>query len=336
MPLTPGSSSQVVSKNISELHTGKTYAHTTAKFGKDRANKQSIAIALSEARHNRTMGGPVAGMDLPPTGMPGMQAPATGVMPTMGQALGSPPMGLAGPGAMQAPLPQNNVSMAPPSPMAGSPMGVAGPQPPQMPVMPGQTPQNMPSMNQGGSVPGLATGGFNMAKSPHMTPGFAEKGLQRNLNRSLVSPMTKGPILSAVPGRTDAHKTHVPSGSYVIPADIVSGRGQGNTLAGAHALQKLFKMGPYGAGSPQLKRGPGAPHAPIVKMRADGGETDDNTGTPVRVNLAGGEIVVPPENLMDVVHPDLKSAHGIMDAWVLHERKLLRKTLAKLPGPVVE
>ena len=32
---------------------------------------------------------------------------------------------------------------------------------------------------------------------------------------------TLGAILSAVPGRTDAHATHVPSGSYVIPADIV-------------------------------------------------------------------------------------------------------------------
>ena len=57
---------------------------------------------------------------------------------------------------------------------------------------------------------------------------------------------------------------------------------------------------------------------------------------PVRVNLAGGEIVVPPENLLSRVHPDLKMAHEIMDAWVVNERKNLRKELGKLPGPVRE
>ena len=47
MPLRKGAS---VSENISELHTGNTYARTRKKFGKKKANKQAIAIALSEAR----------------------------------------------------------------------------------------------------------------------------------------------------------------------------------------------------------------------------------------------------------------------------------------------
>lgn len=151
--------------------------------------------------------------------------------------------------------------------------------------------------------------------------------------------VTKGPLMSAVPGRTDAHQTHVPSGSYVVPADIVSGKGQGNTMAGFQSLQKLFRMGPYGgpaaSGSKPraLMRGKGMPRVGNTKF-AKGGTPDPHTGKPVRVNLAGGELVIPPENLMDVVHPDLKHAHKIMDAWVLHERKKLRKTLAKLPGPV--
>lgn len=144
--------------------------------------------------------------------------------------------------------------------------------------------------------------------------------------------MTLGAILSPVPGRTDAHFTHVPSGSYVIPADIVSGRGEGNTIAGAKALERLFKMGPYGTKPSAIKGGAGAPRRP--QMRADGGEVESPDHEPVRVNLAGGEIVVPPENLLEVIHPDLKTAHEIMDKWVLNERKKLRKTLAKLPGPV--
>lgn len=50
MPLRKGSSSKTISRNISELHSGKTFAHTANKFGKAKANKQAVAIALSEAR----------------------------------------------------------------------------------------------------------------------------------------------------------------------------------------------------------------------------------------------------------------------------------------------
>jgi len=50
MPLRPGKSKKVISQNIGEFHTGKTYAHTAAKFGKERANKQAVAVALNKAR----------------------------------------------------------------------------------------------------------------------------------------------------------------------------------------------------------------------------------------------------------------------------------------------
>jgi hypothetical protein len=53
MPLKKGSSKKIVSKNISEFHTGKTYAHTKAKFGKEKANAQAVAAALSEARKSK-------------------------------------------------------------------------------------------------------------------------------------------------------------------------------------------------------------------------------------------------------------------------------------------
>jgi len=56
MPLKPGSSKKVVSQNISEFHTGKTYAHTKAKFGKKRADKQAVAVALNNARHTSKLG----------------------------------------------------------------------------------------------------------------------------------------------------------------------------------------------------------------------------------------------------------------------------------------
>lgn len=53
MPLKGGSSKKTVSANIRELRQGKTYAHTAEKFGKEKAQKQSVAIALSEVRKAR-------------------------------------------------------------------------------------------------------------------------------------------------------------------------------------------------------------------------------------------------------------------------------------------
>jgi hypothetical protein len=50
MPLLSGKSQSVVSKNISELHTGPTYQRTKKRFGKQKADKQAVAIALSKAR----------------------------------------------------------------------------------------------------------------------------------------------------------------------------------------------------------------------------------------------------------------------------------------------
>jgi len=283
MPLKPGAPPSVT---IPELHTGKTYAHTAAKFGKERANKQAIAIALSNERKGRAMGG--------------------GLVPQMPTMLG--PMGKA----MAAPLPSMTPTAAPVGmgTMAGN-MGVA----PRM-------------MHSGGSAE-RAFGGAGLVKTPSMNPTWQEKQEARA--------MTRGPILSAVPGRTDAHYTHVPSGSYVIPADIVSGRGEGNTLAGANALQKMFKMGPYGAGMPHLGGGHSVPRPP--KLASGGGKYGNHIGKPVKVKLAGGEIVVPPEHVLETMQRvtkrklTLDEAHRIMDAWILKERKKLRKTLARLPGP---
>ena len=51
----------------------------------------------------------------------------------------------------------------------------------------------------------------------------------------------EGAIVSHIPGRTDKIPMDVKSGSFVIPADIVSGLGQGNTLAGIKKVQDLFE-----------------------------------------------------------------------------------------------
>jgi hypothetical protein len=50
MPLAPG---EDVGTAISELHGGKTYSRTKKKFGKKRAQKQSIAIAMHNKRRRK-------------------------------------------------------------------------------------------------------------------------------------------------------------------------------------------------------------------------------------------------------------------------------------------
>src|ERR1700743_3158278 len=63
MPLRKGYSRSIISSNIKELHTGATFGHTERKFGKKRADKQAVAIALDVARkakrRNRADGGAV-------------------------------------------------------------------------------------------------------------------------------------------------------------------------------------------------------------------------------------------------------------------------------------
>lgn len=50
MPLIKSGSKKAIGQNISEFHKGKTYAHTLEKFGKEKADDQAVAVAMSQAR----------------------------------------------------------------------------------------------------------------------------------------------------------------------------------------------------------------------------------------------------------------------------------------------
>lgn len=98
-----------------------------------------------------------------------------------------------------------------------------------------------------------------------------EAGGDTSSRVNVKTPYFSGPIHSSVSGRTDHLPMTVASGSYVIPADIVSAGGEGSTLAGFKILRRTFGGAPYGqSGSPYGKSG-GPYDSPAA--RATGGRT---------------------------------------------------------------
>jgi hypothetical protein len=53
----------------------------------------------------------------------------------------------------------------------------------------------------------------------------------------------------------------------------------------------------------------------------------------VPVIVAGGEYIITPEEVENIGSGDLEKGHAVLDAFVKSQRKKLRQTLAKLPGP---
>jgi len=137
-----------------------------------------------------------------------------------------------------------------------------------------------------------------------------------------------GPIHSSVAGRTDHLPMHVPSGSYVIPADIISAMGEGNTMAGFKHMKRIFGGTPYGGGSAPYGQS-GGPYGAEMPHRAFGGETDGG----VPIVAAGGEYVLSPSQVTEAGDGDMDRGHLVLDEWVKRMRKKTIKTLQNLPGP---
>jgi hypothetical protein len=114
-----------------------------------------------------------------------------------------------------------------------------------------------------------------------------------------------GPIHSNVAGRTDHLPINVPSGSYVIPADIISAMGEGNTMAGFKYANTVF-----------------------------GVQQNSPEHEPVEIVAAGGEYVITPENVANRIGgSDVDAGHKNLDEFVQDYRAKTIQTLSKLPGP---
>jgi hypothetical protein len=151
-----------------------------------------------------------------------------------------------------------------------------------------------------------------------------------------------GLLHSSIAGRTDRLPLAVATQSYVIPADVVSGLGSGNTLAGANILNAALKTGPYGTGLEHQIRGHGPPRAPapppsvmreLTSGLAHGGQPHPTKHDKVSIVAAGGEFVVPPEVVHRIGGGDFKRGHDILDGMVKRVREHQRKWLSKAPPP---
>ena len=179
--------------------------------------------------------------------------------------------------------------------------------------------------------------------------------------KQLHSKVHSGPIHSTVAGRTDHLPMHVKNGSYVIPADIISAMGEGNTMAGYKVARDIFSPSnrsyvktdapygaeglPYGRTKPRKANGgatsslieralhaaAGGPGAGAGRGPSESVQDTDHNSVPIVA--AGGEYVIPPEHVIHIGKGSLDDGHKILDHFVNKFRAKTIKTLSKLPGP---
>jgi hypothetical protein len=141
-------------------------------------------------------------------------------------------------------------------------------------------------------------------------------------------------INSSVPGRVDRIPMRARSGSYVLPSDVVSGMGQGNTNAGAKMWGNLIShsIGPMGIQNAIKQRS--MPSARLrmtgaTKTFAGGGA---NEYTPIIT--AGGECLVDPEIVRELGDGDSEEGKKVLANSVAQVRKQTLQHIKALPKPV--
>lgn len=161
-----------------------------------------------------------------------------------------------------------------------------------------------------------------------------------------------GFLHGTTPGRADSVNTTAPGGAYVLPADVVAGLGEGNSLAGARVADAMFSTGPHGTPLPRGggHRGMPSPPPAFREQAQNGGAIrlfKGGVADGQKVLLSDGEYIVSPafcEKLGTIKHKGKvvdegakvrrKRGHGLLDRWVIEKRAEIIKDMKKLPGPV--
>jgi len=119
-----------------------------------------------------------------------------------------------------------------------------------------------------------------------------------------------GPLHGETGGRTDVLPIDVQEDSFVVPADVVSALGEGNTNAGMALLEQYF----------------GGPSEPVM---ASGGKPPKATP----IIAAAGEYVVSPAAVARAGNGNLNAGHKALNAFVRQARKRNIERLKSIPGP---
>jgi hypothetical protein len=166
---------------------------------------------------------------------------------------------------------------------------------------------------------GLARGGMVPPGLPHMgMPRMGNMGGMRGPNLAMHGPGSHGGMMRLMrgsglirgeaSGRSDALQADLPKGGYVVPADVVSGMGQGNTAAGASSLRSMIQKS-----GPRFARG-------------------GMIGT-ARVKVSPGEFFVHPHHVAALGDGDLNKGSAHLDNLVKQTRKRQARAIRKLPKP---
>lgn len=181
--------------------------------------------------------------------------------------------------------------------------------------------------------------------------------------RSEAYGLRRGFISGEGSGRFDKNNVSLPSSSYILPADVIAGLGEGNSLAGARVMDSILSSMPHGIAppreggrhpmprppsDPQLAQGlfEGDTRAPIQPETATGGTPDRKEEKTVPIKDADGEYRVLPEQVAAIGQyywsrnkttptweQALKRGSGILDEFVREERGRNIKELRSLHGP---
>ena len=111
-----------------------------------------------------------------------------------------------------------------------------------------------------------------------------------------------GLLAGGTPGRADKVPVGVRSDSFVIPADVVSALGEGNSESGAEILARMFKTEPAA----------------------------DDVGEHVGIVASHGEFILSPEAVAEIGHGSLSAGHKVCHRFVLEVRREHIASLRKL------
>lgn len=133
-----------------------------------------------------------------------------------------------------------------------------------------------------------------------------------------------GALDGASGGRADDIATRLPSGSHVLPADVVSALGDGNSQKGH---QFLFGMFPF---SKALKA---KGNKRFTISRTKRARTTRANGGLVKAMVSDGEFVISPEDVIRVGQGNEERGHELLDDFIIQIRRMYIDKLANLPGP---